>query len=111
MELVGEKGFLVNGEKFVLKGVWNDEDLGGLGGGVNEGGMGYEMGMVKEMGCNGIGRCDNMGGGELVKGCDEMGMLVMGESLDEWNEGKCKNGYDVYFDEWGEGELVNVMGD
>lgn len=35
---------------------------------------------------------------ELVKACDEMGMMLMVESFDEWNTPKCKNGYNLFFE-------------
>ena len=46
---------------------------------------------------------------ELVKACDEMGMMLMAESFDEWNKAKCANGYNLIFDEWVEKDLVNLV--
>ena len=46
---------------------------------------------------------------ELVKACDEMGMMLMAESFDEWNKAKCANGYKLIFDEWVEKDLVNLV--
>ena len=100
IELVPDKGFFLNGEKFLFKGVCNHHDLGPLGAAVNEAAIRYQIRMLKDMGCNAIRTSHNMPAPELVKACDEMGMLVMAESFDEWNESKCKNGYHLYFDEW-----------
>ena len=38
-----------------------------------------------------------------------MGMMIMAESFDEWNVAKCKNGYNLLFDEWAEKDLVNLL--
>ena len=46
---------------------------------------------------------------ELVKACDEMGMMLMAERFDEWNKAKCANGYNLIFDEWVEKDLVNLV--
>ena len=109
IELVPDKGFFLNGEKFLFKGVCNHHDLGPLGAAVNEAAIRYQIRMLKDMGCNAIRTSHNMPAPELVKACDEMGMLVMAESFDEWNEPKCKNGYHLYFDEWAERDLVNLI--
>ena len=46
---------------------------------------------------------------ELVALCDEMGLMLMVESFDEWKTPKVKNGYSQYFDEWSEKDLVNMV--
>ena len=46
---------------------------------------------------------------ELVELCDEMGFMMMVEAFDEWDKAKCKNGYHLYFDEWAEKDLVNMI--
>ena len=92
MEFVGEKGFLVKGEEGKLEGVWKEEELGGLGGGMKVWGVGEEVRLLKEMGWDGIGRGEKMGGGEVVRVWDEMGLMMMIEGLDEWEIGKCEKG-------------------
>ena len=61
------------------------------------------------MGCNAIRTSHNMPAPELIRACDEMGMMIMAESFDEWNVAKCKNGYNLLFDEWAEKDLVNLL--
>ena len=46
---------------------------------------------------------------ELVRACDEMGMMLMAESFDEWASAKVQNGYHLLFDEWVEKDLVNLV--
>ena len=46
---------------------------------------------------------------ELVQACNEMGMLLMVETFDEWKAKKMANGYNKYYDEWVERDLVNVV--
>lgn len=65
--------------------------------------------ILKDMGCNAIRTSHNMPAPELIRACDEMGMMIMAESFDEWNVAKCKNGYNLLFDEWAEKDLVNLL--
>ena len=46
---------------------------------------------------------------ELVAACDEMGMMLMLESFDEWVTPKVKNGYNTMWNEWVEKDLVNLI--
>lgn len=109
IEIIPGKGFFLNGEKTVFKGVCNHHDLGPLGAAVNDAAIRRQIRILKEMGCNAIRTSHNMPAPELVKACDEMGMMLMAESFDEWNVAKCKNGYNLYFDEWAEKDMVNLI--
>ncbi len=109
IEIVPDKGFFLNGEKTVFKGVCNHHDLGPLGAAVNDAAIRRQIRILKDMGCNAIRTSHNMPAPELVRACDEMGMMVMAESFDEWNSAKCKNGYNLFFDEWAEKDLTNLI--
>ncbi|MDH6534862.1 DUF4982 domain-containing protein [Parabacteroides sp. 52] len=109
IEIVPDKGFFLNGEKIMFKGVCNHHDLGPLGAAVNEAAIRRQIRILKEMGCNAIRTSHNMPAPELVRACDEMGMMVMVESFDEWKTPKCKNGYNLFFDEWAEKDMVHLL--
>ena len=109
IEIIPDKGFFLNGEKTVFKGVCNHHDLGPLGAAVNDAAIRRQIRILKDMGCNAIRTSHNMPAPELVRACDEMGMMVMAESFDEWSMPKCKNGYHLFFDEWVEKDLVNLI--
>ena len=109
IEIIPEKGFFLNGEKTVFKGVCNHHDLGPLGAAVNDAAIRRQIRLLKDMGCNAIRTSHNMPAPELVKACDEMGMMLMVESFDEWNTPKCKNGYNLFFNKWAEKDLVNLI--
>lgn len=109
IEIVPDKGFFLNGEKTVFKGVCNHHDLGPLGAAVNDAAIRRQIRILKDMGCNAIRTSHNMPAPELVRACDEMGMMVMAESFDEWNSAKCKNGYNLFFNEWAEKDLTNLI--
>lgn len=108
-EIIHGKGFFLNGEKVTFKGVCNHHDLGPLGGIANEAGIRRQVRILKDMGCNAIRTSHNMPAPELVKACDEMGMMLMAESFDEWATAKVQNGYHKVFNEWVEKDLVNLI--
>lgn len=74
IEIIPNKGFFLNGEKTVFKGVCNHHDLGPLGAAVNDAAIRRQIRILKDMGCNAIRTSHNMPAPELVKACDEMGM-------------------------------------
>lgn len=93
----------------MFKGVCNHHDLGPLGGIANDAGIRRQIRILKDMGCNAIRTSHNMPAPELIKACDEMGMMIMAESFDEWKAAKVQNGYHKVFDEWVEKDLVNLI--
>lgn len=109
LEIIPDKGFFLNGKLTKFKGVCNHHDLGPLGGIANEAGIRRQIRILKDMGCNAIRTSHNMPAPELIRACDEMGMMVMAESFDEWKSAKVQNGYHKVFDEWVEKDLVNLV--
>ncbi len=106
---VPEKGFLLNGVQRKFRGVCNHHDLGPLGTAVNESALRHRLTMLKDMGCDAVRTAHNMPSPELVALCDEMGLMMMVETFDEWDVAKCANGYHRFFNEWAERDLVNVV--
>ena len=109
IEVIPNKGFFLNGKRTPFKGVCNHHDLGPLGGAVNDAAIRHQIRILKDMGCNAIRTSHNMPAPELIRACDEMGIMVMAESFDEWKKEKCMNGYHKVFDEWAEKDLVNLL--
>ena len=109
LEIIPDEGMFINGEPAKFKGVCNHHDLGPLGAAVNEAAIRRQIRIMKEMGCNAIRTSHNMPAPELVEACDEMGMMLMLETFDEWRTPKLANGYHKHFDEWAERDLVNLI--
>ncbi len=108
-ELVPDKGFYLNGRQRKFQGVCNHHDLGPLGAAVNKAALRHQLALLKDMGCDAIRTSHNMPAPELVELCDEMGFMMMVEAFDEWDIAKCENGYHLYFDEWAEMDMVNMI--
>ena len=109
IEVVAHKGFLLNGRVVKFKGINNHDDLGPLGAALNESALRRRLLMLKDVGANAVRTAHNMPSPELVRLCDEMGLMVIAESFDEWAGTKVANGYHKYFNEWSERDLVNLV--
>lgn len=109
IELVADKGFLLNGQHRKFQGVCNHHDLGPLGAAINVAALRRQLTLLKDMGCDAIRTSHNMPTPELVELCDEIGFMMMVESFDEWDISKCENGYHRFFKEWAERDMVNML--
>ncbi len=118
-EFSTENGFTLNGVNTKLKGVNNHSDLGALGAAMNDKVLERRLKILKEMGCNAIRTAHNPPSEVLLDLCDRMGFMVMDEAFDEWleswpfgnkkKEGKVEYGYHLYFDEWAEKDLTELI--
>ena len=109
VKLEAGKGFFLNGKLIKFKGICQHHDLGALGAEVNMAAIRRQIRMLKDMGCNAIRTSHNMPAPELVQACDEMGMMLMGESFDEWITPKVQNGYHQFFNEWAERDIDHLV--
>ncbi|MBT3382808.1 MAG: glycoside hydrolase family 2 protein [Prolixibacteraceae bacterium] len=103
------KGLILNGEVTKFKGVCLHHDLGPLGAAVNKAALKRQLTILKDMGCNAVRSSHNMPSHEQLELCDEMGFLFLAESFDEWAKPKVKNGYNRFFEEWAEKDVVNFV--
>ena len=109
IEIKPNDGFYLNGKKTVFQGVCNHHDLGPLGAAVNDAAIRRQVRIMKDMGVNAIRTSHNMPAPELVRACDEMGMMLMVETFDEWKMPKVANGYNLFWNEWAEKDMVNML--
>ena len=104
-----DKGFLLNGKRLKMKGVCLHHDGGSVGAAVPERVWERRLELLKEMGCNAIRTAHNPTAPEFLDLCDRMGFLVMDEIFDEWTHGKVEFGYNKYFEEWSQQDLVSFI--
>lgn len=116
-----DTGFHVNGEPRVLKGVCLHEDAGCLGNAVPAQVWLRRLLRLQEMGCNAVRMAHNPHAPELYALCDALGLYVIDEAFDEWDNPKNKwwQGHNVYpprhdgpaehFPEWSERDLVAMI--
>ena len=102
-------GFYLNGRKVRFNGVCLHHDNGSLGSAVYRRADQRKLQIMKDMGVNAIRTSHNPPSRELLELCDEMGLLVQDEAFDVWEIPKVENGYNVYFKEWAERDLKDMM--
>jgi beta-galactosidase len=61
------------------------------------------------MGCNAIRIAHNPASPTLLDLCDEYGFMVVEDAFDEWRDGKTPFGYQLYWDQWWERDLVDMI--
>jgi len=74
------KGFLLNGKPYELKGTCNHQDAAGVGAALPDALQDFRVKKLKEMGCNAYRTSHNPPTPELLDACDRLGMLVMDEN-------------------------------
>ena len=109
IKYTASNGFELNGKVTKFKGVCLHHDMGPIGTAVNKAALKRQLTILKDLGCNAIRSSHNMPSIEQLELCDEMGFLFLAESFDEWKKPKVKNGYNLYFDEWAEKDVVNLV--
>ncbi len=104
-----EKGFLLNGESVLMKGGCMHHDNGPLGSAAFKTAEYRRVKIMKENGFNTIRTSHNPPSKEFLDACDELGMLVMDESFDQWQRPKNPEDYNLYFDDWWEEDLESMV--
>ena len=75
-----DKGFLLNGQPYELKGTCNHQDMAGVGAALPDALQYFRIAKLKEFGCNAYRTSHNPPTPELLDACDHLGMIVMDES-------------------------------
>lgn len=116
-----DRGFFINGEPRILKGVCLHEDAGPFGTAVPADVWLRRLLKLKDVGCNGVRMAHNPHSPELYRLCDALGFYVIDEAFDEWENAKNKwwQGHNVYpprhqgyardFQAWHERDLVAMV--
>ena len=75
-----ERGFLLNGRPYVIRGTCNHQDHAGVGVALPDRLQAFRLERLKEMGSNAYRCAHNPPTPELLDACDRLGLLVMDES-------------------------------
>jgi len=120
IQFTAEKGMLVNGVQEKIKGICLHQSMGCLGAAYPSRIWYERLKKLKDMGCNAIRVAHNPFSPEFYTICDTLGLYVMNEVFDEWNRGqewgysessygKLSYTYHLYFDQWYETDLRNMV--
>ncbi len=75
-----DKGFLLNGAPYELKGTCNHQDMAGVGAALPDALQYFRIAKLKEFGDNAYRTSHNPPTPELLAACDHLGMIVMDEN-------------------------------
>lgn len=93
-----DRGLLVNGRPVKLHGVCLHHDLGCLGSAFHEKAARRQLLAMKAMGVNSLRTSHNPPAKQVMALCDELGILVVDELLDMWQQPKTLYDYARFFD-------------
>lgn len=109
IEFSAEKGFLLNGQPVKLKGGCMHHDNGSLGSATFTSAEYRRVKTMKENGFNAIRTSHNPPSKTFLDACDQLGMLVLDESFDQWQKPKNPQDYNLYFDNWWEKDIESMV--
>ncbi len=99
IEVTADRGLLVNGRQVKLHGVCLHHDLGCLGSAFNVVAARRQMQAMQQMGVNSLRTSHNPPARQLMDLCDELGILVVDEAFDMWQQPKTTYDYARFFDD------------
>jgi beta-galactosidase len=102
-------GFSLNGAAVKLYGTCNHHDLGALGAATNHRAIEKRLQMLKSMGVNALRTSHNPPAPELLDLADELGLLVMDEAFDCWDQAKNQFDYARFFNQWSATDIGDMV--
>ncbi len=104
----GQQGFLINGERVILRGACIHHDNGLLGAACHPDALERRIRILQENGYNAIRSAHNPCSKAALEICDRLGMLVMDEYIDHWYIHKTMHDYVDYFEDWWKQDLTDM---
>jgi beta-galactosidase len=111
IEVDAEHGLRLNGEPLKLRGGCMHHDNGPLGSAAIDRAEERRVELVKANGFNAIRTSHNPPSPAFLDACDRLGILVIDEAFDQWNEAKIGNGsdYHLYFKDWHKRDIGSMV--
>jgi beta-galactosidase len=104
-----ENGFTLNGVPLKLRGGCLHHDNGPLGSAAIDRAEERRVELMKASGFNAIRTSHNPPSSAFLDACDRLGVLVLDEAFDCWEEGKNPDDYGKYFDNWWQRDLAAMI--
>jgi len=109
IEVDAENGFRLNGQTLKLKGGCMHHDNGPLGTAAIDRAEERRVELMKANGFNAIRTSHNPPSPAFLDACDRLGILVIDEAFDCWNEGKNGKDYHLNFNSWAERDIASMV--
>jgi beta-galactosidase len=102
-------GFSLNGEYLKIQGVDLHATEGAVGSAVRFDALVRQMELMKSMGVNALRTAHNPPAPELVRVCEQLGIVMMVEAFDCWHTGKLPYDYHLDFDQWSDSDIKEMV--
>jgi beta-galactosidase len=109
INMTAAKGLTINGEKVVLKGGCMHHDNGLLGAAAFDRAEERKVALMKAYGFNAIRTSHNPPSEKFLETCDRLGMLVIDEAFDMWQDKKNPQDYHRFFADWWQRDLQSMI--
>ncbi|MDR1403358.1 MAG: DUF4982 domain-containing protein, partial [Tannerellaceae bacterium] len=109
IEFSADKGFLLNGTPVLLKGGCVHHDNGLLGATAFNRAEIRKVELLKSYGFNAVRFSHNPPSDVFLDGCDSLGVLVINEFTDMWEQYKNPQDYSRFFREWWNKDLTDMI--
>ena len=109
IQMNATNGLTINGKNVLLKGGCIHHDNGLLGAAAIDRAEERKIEILKKNGFNAIRLSHNPPSTQLLNACDRLGMLVIDEAFDMWEEPKNPDDYHLYFKDWWQRDLQAMI--
>lgn len=109
IEVDAENGFRLNGQMLKLKGSCMHHDNGPLGSAAIDRAEERRVELMKANGFNAIRTSHNPPSPAFLDACDRLGILVIDEAFDQWEQQKNPQDYHLYFKDWAERDIASMV--
>jgi beta-galactosidase len=103
------RGLRINGEPVLLRGACVHHDNGPLGAATIDRAEERRVELLKAAGFNAIRSAHNPMSRAMLTACDRLGMLVMDETFDMWEQSKSDDDYAARFADWWEADVEAMV--
>jgi beta-galactosidase len=104
-----EQGLTVNGVYAKMQGVDLHHDQGALGSAVSQDALLRQMTLMKSMGVNAFRTSHNPPSPEMIRVCEQLGIVMMVEAFDCWHTGKNTYDYHRFFDAQSAADIAEMV--
>jgi beta-galactosidase len=104
-----QTGFTLNGQPIKLHGGCIHHDNGPLDSAAIDRAEERKIELLKQQGYNAIRLSHNPPSPQLLDACDRLGILVIDEAFDMWEEKKTPQDYHLDFDQWSQKDLQSMV--
>jgi beta-galactosidase len=104
-----DNGFSLNGQHMKLHGVDLHATQGPLGAAIATDSIVRQLTLMKSYGVNAVRTAHNPPAPEFTAAAERLGVLLMVEAFDCWHTGKLPHDYHLYFDEWSDRDIKEMV--